>query len=502
MILPLVAVILSCSPPELPSLLGRQRSFTPVYLLGTERLEPPGVSTSAAVFKPAFMFALDENDHSLGQIAGFFVTLAASEARAVRFRLSDLETQAQAEFTTVAAPATEAERALAADPRPFNAAVRKLLREGRGVAWHDSSNGDLEHRFALLVPQGLLSAFTRLGMFTSVADDGTAIGLADLELVRDFFYLAIIGDSIQWGNGLEEDDKMSVRVTEVIEHETGRRVIRQRYAHAGARIVPAEGDAICEMNCSGEVPTASTSITAQADLIQRPDLIDLILMDGCINDLGFGMIINPLTADEELIGLTEQFCREEMATLLRKVRGLAPQAHIMVTGYFQIVGPDSDIFALRTWAMMYGFITEGGDLPLVDELVHQSVIFRDVAHESLRAAVEQVNRETGAEPLIAFADPAFGPENAVFAPEKWLWSLTSVPELIAGFDFDLALFPEDPRQDFRLERCFEPEAIDATLFCLYSSVGHPNPSGARAYADAIIRGLRDLGVLPAASTGE
>ena len=490
----------NCTPesPPLPTPQEDGSAWMPVYLLGTELLEPPATGKER-VFKPVLVSDHGLDETAAGSSAGFFVTVATGAPEALMLRLADLESGVVTDFVSLDPPITKAQRQAAAGPRAFDDRGRDMLRSGTGVFWLADSPAPaegMEHRYAVLIPEVLLSPFTRLEMFNVRAADGTPLGAARIELVRDFFYLAIIGDSIQWGNGLLEEDKMSALITEVIERQTQKRVIRQRYAHSGARVVPAEGDSICEVDCFGEVPTASTSITVQADLIHRPELMDLILMDGCINDVGVGTIINPETTDEELTELTRKLCRDEMTTLLSKVRSKAPQTPIVVTGYFQIIGPESDLFALEQWRLAHGSSPAGEEeLQLIDELTHQAILFRDTAHEGLRAAIDAVNAEAADNPGIAFADPGFGPENAVFTPDRWLWSMTADSDLFRELDLELELFPEDPIQELRLSRCLEANVIDALLGCLYASVGHPNPTGARAYAEAILDALRDLEVL-------
>ncbi len=368
---------LSCtSETDSPTLLPR-RAFTPVFLLETELLEPPAIE-AANVFKPTVLFDTPGENPPGDQSAGFFLTLAVGEAEPLQVRIVDLESGNQASLMSVAPPSGEAELALAGNPNPFNARTREALAAGQGVFWPaDLADGEgnvdsdgyepsLARRFAVLVPGRHLSAFSQLEMFTHTADDGTPLGAAPIELVQDFFYMVVIGDSVQWGNGLREEDKMSTLVGEVIEHETRRRVILQRYAHSGARIVPAEGDSICQANCTGEVPSVSTSITVQAEQIQHPELVDFVLMDGCINDVNVVTIINPRTTDEELVSLSEQFCRDEMTTLLHNVHSLVPQARIVATGYYQFVAPDSDIFGLRQWAQVKGLVSEESDAAFVE----------------------------------------------------------------------------------------------------------------------------------------
>lgn len=469
----------------------------PVFLVATERLEPPAVGGSGSVFKPIASFPVDAQDAAAGNAVGFFVTLNTPAPAGLRVALRDVLTDTRYELTRVPPPATGDERAPAADPRPFDAYSTEKLRSDAGVFWlaDGAPNGD-EHRFAVVLPDRTRAARVRLEFFTSVADDGTPLGSARLELVDDFFYVAILGDSVQWGNGLLESDKMSALMIAAIERETSRKVIWQRFAHSGARIVPGTGDSACVVQCWGETPTVSTSITLQAELIERPDLLDLVLMDGCINDVGVGSILNPATPEDRLLALIDQFCDAELGTLLLKLRVLASQAHIIVTGYYPIVGPESDILDLRVWLGTLGFPSDGEE-DFLAQLARRSLIFRDAAHAAMRTAVDRVNAAAGPA-TIAFADPGFGPENAISGPDPWLWGLTSTSPVLQDFldDLGITLFPEDSLQSQRLTNCFDWETIDPSLVCLYVSVGHPNPTGARAYAAAITAALRDLGVLP------
>lgn len=499
----LASVGAGCAPETIETTDPPAQTFSRVFVLDTESLEPPAVG-HAKVFKPAAMLDIDPNDPSAGKFEGFFVTLATRDAEALEVRLLDSEAGSLTAFHYVAPPATPAERELASDPGPFDSTTRELLAGGQGVYWlanSDGQTGELRDRFAMLIPEVILSPFTKLQMFTDAADDGTPIGLAEIELVRDFFYLAIIGDSVLWGSGLEEQDKMSALAAEVIERETHKKVVCQRFAHSGARIVPAEGDSICEVNCSGEVPTASTSITVQADLIEHPELVDLVLMDGCINDVGVPSIIDPEIGGDEFAELIRRFCRDEMTTLIGKVRSLAPQARIVVTGYYPIVGPQSDPFGLQQWAKTHDLELGEEGVQFVNAVTANSLLFHDTARDSLSAAVDAVNEQDAGGPMIAFADPGFGLENSVFAQDSWLWGMSSQSAHFDGIEIDLELFPEDPIDGLRLANCFEPDIIVDVISCVYASVGHPNPTGARAYADAIIEALRDLAVLPAEKRG-
>ncbi len=468
-----------------------------VVLLDTEQLEPPAVGTQA-VFMPGFVYDIDENDPAKGQAAGFFLTVFAASPEALKVRVIDTVSHTFTDLIMVPGPASASQMRQADKPEAFSADIRSRLESGVGVYWIADRPGHQEapaHRIAVLLRKDRLAPFTRVNVFVSVLG-GIPVGGAEIELVEDFFYLAIIGDSILWGNGLREKDKMSTLVAEVIELELHRKVIQQRYAQSGAHILPAEGDSICRFSCFGEVPKVSTSIMAQVDLIQRPDLVDLVLMDGCISDVGVATIMDPFVTDAQLTESVTHFCEVQIVDLLRKVRTVAPKAHIVVTGYFPIVGPQSDLLGLRQWTDVQGGDLQPPTAGLLPKLIANSNLFVESASASLVSAVNTVAGDSNGEPLLAFADPGFDSANAVFAPDGWLWSMTNQNASFEGLNLGLDLFPEDPISDLRLEVCFGRGVVPDLVSCLYASVGHPNPTGARAYADSIVAELRDLGVLP------
>lgn len=183
-----------------------------------------------------------------------------------------------------------------------------------------------------------------------------------------------------------------------------------------------------------------------------------------------------------------------------RVAAAAPQARVVVTGYYPIVGLDGDLFALRTWATALGFASAADDESLTAILNRRSVTFRDQAHAGLAAAIGRVNGAQAGSAVV-FADPGFESPNAVFGSDAWLWSLVPESEFLEDLQLGLDLFPEDPLQGLRLEECVDAYGLAAALPCIYSSIAHPNVRGAQAYADAIVAALRELGVLPATAGG-
>ena len=471
-----------------------------VFIVGTELLAAPAVGREAS-YAPEFLGSIDPDDPNQGEVAGFYLRVVTGRPDALKMRLVDTRTQTVTDLVDVPAPDRPPpdEGLDLADLEPT---VRDLLLSGTAVFWRTDRPDeakDNESRLAVLIPESLRSSLGRLEVFVSEVSTGAPLGADRILLARDFFYLAAIGDSAMWGNGLREEDKFTTLVANEIERETGKKVIRQVYAISGASIVPSDDDGVCRGNCTGEVPRAWTSITTQAELVEEPRSMDLILVDGGGNDVGLYRILSVETDPAELEELTRQYCEGEMIGLLRRVRQLAPQAHIVVTGYFPFLSEESDFTHVEPWVVAM-------DSPLfeVDELwetiavlTTNAAVFHETSRESLANAVDAVNASTSGPPMIGFADPDYGAQNAAFASDPWLWGLTVNDDLVNAFDWgmDLLLFPEDPLLDYRLSACLEPGVCPDLLSCIYASVGHPNPAGARAYADAIIETLRELGVL-------
>ena len=196
-----------------------------------------------------------------------------------------------------------------------------------------------------------------------------------------------------------------------------------------------------------------------------------------------------------LRALTEQACGEEMGHLLEKVRQVAPNAAIIVMGYYSIIGLQSDLTGIINLQLIEGTGVDGGAEQLA-ALAERSQIFADLADASLRAAVARLNDSQPGAPPAAVADPAFGPANVIFAPDAWLWGLTDEATGFESLNLGLDVFPEDPMRWNRLDLCIQDGLTPNLLPCLFASIGHPNEEGARAYVAAVRNELEQLGVIP------
>jgi hypothetical protein len=115
--------------------------------------------------------------------------------------------------------------------------------------------------------------------------------------------------------------------------------------------------------------------------------------------------------------------------------------------------------------------------PVIGKIVSLCLQFWHDSEMWLGRAVTETSAALGGN-RIRFAVPQFTEKNSVFASDPWLW----------GINLDLS--PQDEVSATRIPACDlfykdKPEDILSCLECHRASVGHPNVSGASAFADAI-----------------
>src|SRR5262249_54803752 len=120
------------------------------------------------------------------------------------------------------------------------------------------------------------------------------------------FNLVAVGDSIMWGQGLLPAHKFSTGVQQWIAGQLANNVspVDVR-AHSGAVTYPAPGQPLMEDTMlPGEIPSDWPTISHQLGLAggggADPLTVDLLLLDGCINNVGVLTILNPAASDDAL----------------------------------------------------------------------------------------------------------------------------------------------------------------------------------------------------------
>lgn len=313
-----------------------------------------------------------------------------------------------------------------------------------------------------------------------------------VQIVLDTLVMVVFGDSIQWGQGLREDLKFHSLVEQHVGGNGAIGVYKTVHAHSGATI--GVGDNHHEDPVDGEVPTSYPTILQQVDLFGGPPaLVDLVLLDGGINDIGVEAIVNPLE-NGELQNLIQQHCMADMKVLLKTVTQRFANAKIVVTGYFAIVSDDSSLAALISLLAGLGMLAGGPVAAAVaggvsahqkNVMESRSKAFAEQANGKLLQAVNEVkaeNAQAGLNASIVFAKPEFQSKNAIFADDAWLWGIEL--DLGPADDYQLGGVEEQRAQACSLVESNDPSRTNETK-CVRASLGHPNKAGAAEYARAI-----------------
>ena len=261
-----------------------------------------------------------------------------------------------------------------------------------------------------------------LKSFTFVGSDGKSQSTQSTETAQvPTFHMAVIGDSVAWGNGLNKEDKYPYLVADWLEEKLNRPVDVTVYAHSGATISGESGEAI-DQNLNSESPT----LMDQAKNIKDKDDVDLILISGGINDVGIMNILNAYIPSDK-IDQNAQSIQEPMKNLLSTLLNECKNAKIIVTNYYPIVSEDSDI---KTIEVLYGlgvfFINDVTNKNALDaftakeKLIENSYMFNGGSLMALTGAVRDANN--GAK-RVTLAMVNFQPENCYAASQTWLWKL-------------------------------------------------------------------------------
>lgn len=376
-----------------------------------------------------------------------------------------------------------------------------------------------QNRFVLSV--GLLVAFI-LSATTAFADCPNQVRPAG----EDPLHMLVIGDSVMWGQGLRDEEKFSSRVKCWLQERINREVRVHVEAHSGALISGASPGPSGFSGVSGEVNLTFPTINQQLDHAiefhkEKRTLPSLVLMNGCINDVGVKNLLAASTPLEDLRARAEKACGEDMYALLQRVRNSFPEAQVLVTGYYPIVSlQTADNPFLRL--LVKKLNNQGPEARrMTDKEMRQRLIaisdeWYKTSTASLMEAVRKTNALTESEmswlgsplPRVSFVEIQFGPEHVFAAPDTLLWNfmfgstnVSGLTKVIVLLSFGTAAYkPNDHVRESRVKSCEEtfkkPKGIkedknqkaarqDLFLICRYASLGHPNQMGALIYTEAI-----------------
>jgi hypothetical protein len=319
---------------------------------------------------------------------------------------------------------------------------------------------------------------------------------------------------------LRDEEKFSSRVKCWLQDKINRPVSVHVEAHSGAVISRLSlGPSQFPTN-DGEVNQSIPSINEELDHALEFYRANnaapaLILMDGCINDVGVKTILAASTELETLRGRARKSCGAEMQLLLRRVKTSFPQSQILVTGYYPIVSAQTDDNAFLR-LLVKKLNSQGPDARRMSDkemrrrLVAISEEWYTTSTESLLGAVTQTNAtgDFALSPPVRFVEIQFGPEHVFAAPDTLLWNFMFASTNVSGFakvvvllSFGTAAYKaNDHVRESRIKSCEQtykkPKGVkeqkaqkqareDLFLICRYASLGHPNQMGALIYTEAI-----------------
>jgi len=292
-----------------------------------------------------------------------------------------------------------------------------------------------------------------------------------------------MGDSLHWGQGLQENQKLDTLIQGALGPQHGGQVTVERLAHSGAVIGfhPAFGGP-----APGEVPVSRLTVAEQCDSFNNsPETVDLVLVNGGINDVGVANILNPFSFLPTLGSRIQSACHDRMLALLKKVAAkfTKPSAKILVTGYYFILSDQSDPLRAGDLLKIFGIPTPvpGEENLLLDPIIDRCEQFFADSTRHLQAAVAEANAQAN-DARIRFVPSGFTEANAVFVPAtSLLWGV------------DALLNPEDPVAAQRRPQCDTtfpgPLEFLQREQCHRASAGHPNVAGAVQYKNQILAAL-------------
>ena len=316
-----------------------------------------------------------------------------------------------------------------------------------------------------------------------------------------------LGDSVVWGQGLKPENKFRTIVCEWLGQKTSKKVNFHNEAHSGATILPpTDKGPIYQGEVNVSLPSVFQQLKNSTNYYKsrkdseggkiNPEAVDLILVDGGINDMHATNIL--FSTPRKISVKAKTYCYEEMSKLLPQITGTYPNARIVVTGYFPLISGLSS--PTEVLDVVLTVIKENKIQTILSKLakkildktpdkfhfIHNGLTknsdtwYAD-SNQYLRQAVTEANAKnknpvfSAVNPQILFAEIQFKPENCYGVDKTtFLWRIK------AQIKTDDEMFKE------RQKMCgiLKDNSL-AQVFCQRAGAFHPNIKGAKAYAEAI-----------------
>lgn len=334
------------------------------------------------------------------------------------------------------------------------------------------------------------------------------------------FNMLVLGDSILWGQGLKEKNKSWYLVKTWL--ETNGYSVRERIeAHAGAMIGTPGAGMPKFLTVHGEIANAYPTLHDQIDIAVRsyvdPSHVDLVLVDGCINDVNARRFMNAGNTPEAIQALAQEKCGTPVEELLIRIASTFPNAHVIVSGYYPVFSDKTprDFFMRALAKRFYAALVPNGPKITSREMLAQltiiSAAWYATSNSTLSDAVARANVRLvarGTRQRVLFAQVPFEPEHAFSARKSQLWGFDAsflrkllVVVTLGKVDLrtndEVSSLRSTACRDFYKSAPGESEdekraRKDRLMVCRLAAIAHPNRKGAVLYAEAIKEQLKNL----------
>jgi lysophospholipase L1-like esterase len=411
-----------------------------------------------------------------------------------------------------------------------------------------------------LLHSGALTCTLLLTFIVQQVASTTFVSLATSQStqVKRPLRMLVLGDSVMWGQGLKDENKFSYKVREWICAQRNSGSCQNKddvqihvEAHSGAVIAqPTKNNEKLKENrfirvnspdkYPGEVNNAYPTVWGQVDLARRYytessiplEEVDLILVNGGINDMGAAKILLPLFGGN-VTNFAKQYCEGDMKLLLDKLAKTFPNARIIVPGYFPLVSistPENIVLETIGYLILHkkenannqGAIEEASANPpdevaaahkisgVLKSLAERSQQWTVASNAAFADAVKSFNSTHSGLPVAGDNGPSAPPEasmralfvavpftdeNAYAANRAFLWKLVPKPPNLvlecAEKDPLKKLMVSDELQEKRPCMCDKVGKGD-DIACVRAGAFHPNVQGAELYFKSISKELERI----------
>lgn len=325
------------------------------------------------------------------------------------------------------------------------------------------------------------------------------------------FRFLVVGDSLVWGQGLEEKDKFYTLTRnwlatqafggpldvdlKVKAHSGATLTLHQNEDAALSRAGKHETDKYDpEINVG--FPSALKQLeTARSEYdsagISHQE-IRLIMLSGGITDISVASILNPFGDNRQLESDIERYCLNDMSVVLNRAAELFPNALTTVIGYYPMISPKTSAHELFNFTLeAYGIprplkpiannaLTRQFFKVIRKKSLKRSRIWIKNSERHLRRAVELLNERSGTVRAVYVNSP-IDESNTYGTGNGLLFKMVKKGRINDHF-YDQRKAQCGPV----LSELKRSAGIKYPVrFCDMAAVGHPSPEGSKAFTESI-----------------